>query len=359
MISIPDISVPFIMSGATARRELNSFKKFVKSTAIQLSNPDMNMENLLHTEAAWTIIHPLFNDAGDAIAPTPRLPQRPADIAANASNTQVTIHGSKTRIADIALAHSNAFKAAILKISGPDISSETEDFETGHENVPIWALYHHIIINYGTKSPEDINHFRQELRHYDMDKPFSTNAARYRRIFTELADLHMFTSEVDRVAALIEATQHVPYIGNIVISYLSLHPTIASQSFSSLSTYIVEQLPVATAQIRAHNINLKNQNDNSDIVALRAELASAQATIAALSISPQKKLKTTVKKSKVPLPTAKDIAKWTPDRLYCWKHGFVKHNGSECSVLENDAQWKRDAQNPGPIHGLYGCRNLE
>jgi len=359
MISIPDISVPFIMSGATARRELNSFKKFVKSTAIQLSNPDMNMENLLHTEAAWTIMHPLFNDAGDAIAPTPRLPQRPADLAANASNTQVTIHASKTRIADIALAHSHAFKAAILKISGPDIASETEDFDTGHETVPIWTLYHHIIINYGTKSPDDINHFRQELRHYDMDKPFSTNAARYRRIFTELADLHMFTSEVDRVAALIEATQHVPSIGNIVISYLSLHPTLASQSFASLSAYIIDQLPIATAQIRANNIVIKNQHDDSDIVALRAELASAQATIAALSISPQKKLKTTVKKSKVPLPTAKDIAKWTPDRLYCWKHGFVKHNGSDCTVLEHDAQWKRDAQNPGPIHGLYGCRNLE
>ena len=123
MISIPEISVPFIMSGATARRELNAFKKFVKSTAIRLSNPDMNLENLLHTEDEWNLLHPLFNDAGDAVPPTPRLPQRPADLAANASNTQVTIHGSKTRIADTALVHSNALKTAILQISGPDISS--------------------------------------------------------------------------------------------------------------------------------------------------------------------------------------------------------------------------------------------
>jgi hypothetical protein len=359
MISVPDISVPFIMSGHSARRELNGFKKFIKSTAIRLSNPDINMENLLHTEDQWIAMHPIIDDNGNAIPPTPRLPQRPAELAANASNTQVTIHGSKTRIADTALLYSNAFKTAILQILGPDIASETEHFDTGHEMVPIWTLYHHVLTHYGTKSPEDIAFFRQELRHYDMDKPFSTNAARYRRIFTELADLHMYTSEVDRVAALIEATQHVPSIGNIVLSYLSLHPTIASQSFSSLSTYIVEQLPVATAQIRAHNINLTNQNDNSDIAALRAELASVHATIAALSISSQKKLTTTIKKSKVPNPTAQDTSKWTPGRLYCWKHGFVKHNGSDCTILEHEAQWKRDAKNPGPIHGQYGSRNLE
>jgi len=59
------------------------------------------------------------------------------DLAANASQTQVTIHGSKTRIADTALVHSNALKAAILNVSGADISSETENFDTGHENVPI------------------------------------------------------------------------------------------------------------------------------------------------------------------------------------------------------------------------------
>ena len=81
MISIPDISVPFIMSGDSARRELNAFKKFVKSAAIRLSNPDMNLENLLYTEEQWTTLHPLINDAGDVVLPTPRLPQRPADLA--------------------------------------------------------------------------------------------------------------------------------------------------------------------------------------------------------------------------------------------------------------------------------------
>jgi hypothetical protein len=137
-----------------------------------MSNPDMNLENLLYTEEQWTTLHPLINDAGDVVLPTPRLPQRPAELAANASNTMVTIHGSKTRIADTALVFSQALKAAILKISGPDISSETENFDTGHEHVPIWKLYHHVITNYGTKSPEDIAFFRQELRNYDMNKPF-------------------------------------------------------------------------------------------------------------------------------------------------------------------------------------------
>ena len=257
MISIPDIEVPTVLTGSTARRELNAFKKFVKSTAIRLSNPDMAMENLLHTDAEWLVLHPLVDAAGAAVPATPRLPQRPADLAANASQTQVTIHQAKTRIADQALAHSFALKAAILKFSGTDISSETEDFETGHENVSIATLYNHVLLNYGVKSPDDISYFRGDLRNYELDKPFSTNAARYRRIFAELADLNMFTSEVDKVAVLVEATQHVPSIGSIVTQYMSLHPTLVSQTFASLSTYIIEQLPFATAQTRVHNATVQ------------------------------------------------------------------------------------------------------
>ena len=356
MISVPELTFPFIMSGDSARRQLNQFKKFVKATAVRMSNPDMNLENLLYTEEQGTTLHPLINDAGDVVLPTPRLPQRPAELAANASNTMVTIHGSKTRIADTALVFSQALKAAILKISGPDISSETENFDTGHEHVPIWKLYHHVITNYGTKSPEDIAFFRQELRNYDMNKPFSTNAAHYRRIFQELADLNMFNSEVDKVAALVEATQHVPSIGNIVIAYMSLHPTLASQSFTSLSTYIVEQLPLATAQIRANNVIIKNQIDADAITALRSDLACAQATIAALTI---KKPEAPAKNRKLPSPTAQDIAKWTLDRPYCWHHGFKAHTGSICRQLEKEPKWKKDAKTPGPIHGQYGCRDLE
>ena len=53
----------------------------------------------------------------------------------------------------------------------------------------------------------------------------------------------MFTSEVDRVAAIVEATIHVPSISTIVTAYMSLHPTLASQTFATLSAYIQEQLP--------------------------------------------------------------------------------------------------------------------
>ena len=359
MISIPDIEVPHAMTGSTARRELNAFKKFVKSTAIRLSNPDMALENLLHTDAEWLVLHPLVDAAGAAVPATPRLPQRPADLAANASQTQVTIHQAKTRIADQALAHSYALKAAILKFSGPDISSETENFDTGHEHVSIATLYNHVITNYGVKSPEDIAFFRAELRNYDMDKPFSTNAARFRRIFAELADLNMFTSEVDKVSVLVEATQHVPSIGNIVISYMSLNPTLASQTFASLSTYIVEQLPFATAQSRIHSATLKATTDEANFAALRAELATAQAAIAALSVAPAKKPAQKAKKGKLPPPTVQDIAKWTPGRKYCWMHGFVRHNGIDCNGLLLEPQWKKDATNPGPIHGQYGSRTLE
>ena len=124
---------------------------------------------------------------------------------------------------------------------------------------------------------------------------------------------------------------------------MSLNPTLAAQSFASLSTYIVEQLPFATAQLRAHNVNIKAQSEDVNLATLRADLACAQATIAAMSISAFKKPKAPAKRGRVAPPTAQDIAKWTPGRTYCWTHGYVKHNVSTCSILEPDAQWKREA----------------
>ena len=143
----------------------------------------------------------------------------------------------------------------------------------------------------------------------------------------------MFTSEVDKVAALVEATQHVPSIGSIVTPYMSLHPTLASQTFASLSTYIVEQLPFATAQIRAHSAAAKVAADIAAIALLQADLACAHATIAALSVSALKKPKAPATKRKLAPPTVADIAKWTPGRTCCWNHGYVKHNGSTCTTL--------------------------
>jgi len=120
-------------------------------------------------------------------------------------------------------------------------------------------------------------------------------------------------------------------------------------------TYIIEQLPIATAQIRAINIIIKKQNDDSDLIALRAEVASAQATIAALVLKKPKD----ATRAPVSPPTAHDIAKWTPGRTYCWHHGYMNHNGSISHKLEKEPKWKRDAKNPGPLHGQYGSRNLE
>ena len=282
MIAVPHIDVPFVMTGATARRQLNAFKRFTKSSAIQLSNPDMNIENLLIPEADWLILHPLVDAAGVAVLPTSRLPQRPEDLADNATNTQVTIHAIKTTIADRALVHSKVLKAVLLQIIGTDIASEIEHFNTGHELIPIWFIYKHMIDNYGIKTSEDINYFRNELKSWNADKPVSTNAARIRNIFTELAPLGMYISEVDRVFALVEASQNVPSISTIVMSYMSLHPTLASQTFSSLVTYITQQLPLAMEQTRIRSAAAKIAASEASIASLHVSLATAHATIAEL-----------------------------------------------------------------------------
>jgi len=195
-----------------------------------------------------------------------------------------------------------------------------------------------------------------------MDKPVSTNVARIRNIFDELKDLNMFTSEVDRVAALVDSTKHVSSMGSIVTEYIKTHPTLGSQTFSSLSAYIIEQLPLATAQVRANSAAQQAIANEATIAQLQAELATATASLALFAASATGAPKTTQRSNKKPSPpppTAAAKAKWTPGRPYCWQHGFVQHNGSECTRLEEEPKWKRDAVNPGPIHGQYGSRRFE
>ena len=217
---------------------------------IRLSNPDVDFTKLLWTPDEWLFKHPVIAENGDAIPATNRPPVCPAELADNASQTQVTIFTNKVRIADYALAGSAAIKDAILKIHGPDIASETEAFDTGHSEVEVWTLYNHVLVTYGTLGPDDIAHFRHDIKTWEMDKPLPANLARLRRIFAELARLNMYTSEVDKVAALVEATTHVPSISGIVTSYMSLHPTLAMQTFASLAAYMVEQLPLVTARLQ-------------------------------------------------------------------------------------------------------------
>jgi len=358
MQELPKIECSIILDGTTARRHLNQWKKFIRTTAVRLSTPNYNIGYQLLTEAEWVIMHPITDEIGDAIAPTPRIPRHPAELAGNANSAQVTIHGIKTKIADMALASVNLFKATLLESIGPDIASETEDFDSGHIDIPTWDIYNHVISNYGIKNADDIAYFRNSLNEWKPDQPFPANIARMRRTFAEVADLNMFISEIDKVAALVQATAHTPAISGIVVQYMSLHPALAAQTFAGLASYIGEQLPLATAQVRANSATAQKAADDATIAALQAELtasraeASAARSVVIVPGGAKKKLKA---------PTAADKAKWTPGRLYCWAHGFVMHNGCDCTKLaaEKAPQWQKDAVNPGPLHSQYGSRILE
>ena len=69
---------------------------------------------------------------------------------------------------------------------------------------------------------DDILWFLTDLDRWDLDKPFNSNVARMRNDFAELG------SEVERVAALVKATRHVPSISGIVHQYMVNHPALAT-----------------------------------------------------------------------------------------------------------------------------------
>jgi len=348
------------LDAGNVRRTMNQWKSAFATLVAELTSPDYDMGIQIISEEDWLLLHPIVDAAGAAIPATPRLPVRPGPLPGNASNAQIALHNQLTKIADTALEKSIILKAGLIESIGPDIASETAVFGRGHLDVATHTIYKHVIDNYGIMDADDILWFLADLDRWDLDRPFNSNVARMRNDFAELASLNMFGSEIERVAALVKATRHVPSISGIIHQYMVNHPALATQTFSTLAAYIHQQLPVATAQqARANAAEAKNAARDETLAALTAELAAARAVFSATVKDPKKKppgprwARRTTPAGK---PSAADKAKWTSGRVYCWRHGFQDHNGSICTEIAREPQWKKDAKNPGPINGQYGSR---
>ena len=366
MTSIPEPACLVILDAANVRRKMIEYRIQTDTFAETLSTPDFNMANMLHTDAEWLLLHPLFDAAGNAQPATERLPQRPEPLGNDPAAKHITLYNMKRTIADTALAHMNAFKALIIKSHGPDIASETSDHIRGHLDASISDIHSYVMRTYGTLDSDDILFFQQDLRRWDLEAPFNSNIARMRKNFAALADINMLQSDVERVAVLIAATAHISSISGIVHNYRTINPTIAQQNFNALAAYIQVQIPVATAQARA-NATLAATANSAALekanATLASDLAAARAEIAALTLGAANSTaaKTATTRAPVPAaktgkPTAAEKAKWTPGRLYCWQHGFHRHTGIQCHNLKKSPDWKREALDPGPLNGEYGSR---
>ena len=117
--------------------------------------------------------------------------------------------------------------------------------------------------------------------------------------------------------------------------------------------------------MRVNSAAAKSTAESATVEGLVAQLAATRADflafVAAAAAQDKKPAKPATKRLPNTAPNAADKAKWKPGRLYCWAHDFVKHNGNACTVLEDsgEPQWKKDAVNPGPLHGQCGSRTLE
>ena len=74
--------------------------------------------------------------------------------------------------------------------------------------------------------------------------------------FQALSSIGMFTSEVDKINALVEATSRAEVIPSLITLYKINHPAIADQTFQGLIAFITVQLPNATARATAYAASL-------------------------------------------------------------------------------------------------------
>ena len=118
MTSIPEPACLVILDATNVRRKMIEYRIQTETFAETFSTPDFNMANMLHTDAEWLLLHPLFDAAGNPQPATERLPQRPEPLGNDPAAKHITLYNMKKTIADTAQAHMHAFKALILKSHG-------------------------------------------------------------------------------------------------------------------------------------------------------------------------------------------------------------------------------------------------
>ncbi len=87
------------LSPDTARIDHRKWLIFFLELSHRLSTPEINLNNLQQTEAEWLLLHPIVDVAGEPIPPTPRLPDFPPPLAANASNAQGILNSRSYAVA--------------------------------------------------------------------------------------------------------------------------------------------------------------------------------------------------------------------------------------------------------------------
>ena len=107
-------------------------------------------------------------------------------------------------------------KNALIASCGEDIAAGTADVFTGHVHVQYWEIFNYVKTHYGTLNEADISRVKGDILLYDPTKSFASNIARMRTNFQALSPLGMFTSEVDKINALVEATSRTEVIPSLV-----------------------------------------------------------------------------------------------------------------------------------------------
>ena len=363
------------LSPDTARIDHRKWLIFFLELSHRLSTPEINLNNLQHTEAEWLLLHPIVDAAGEPIPPTPRLPDFPPPLAANASNAQGIINSRSYAVATESRKLAAQLKTALIASCGEDIAAGTADVFTGHVHVQYWEIFNYVKTHYGTLNEADISRVKGDILLYDPTKSFASNIARMRANFQALSSLGRFTSEVDKINALVEATSRAEVIPSLVTLYKIIHPAIADQTFQGLIAFITVQLPNATARATAYAASLVPTN-SSRVLELEQALATANAIIATNAANAIN----ATSNPRPPKSTAKanpgrgrgggrggpgrgtdGRGKSTTQRPYCFQHGYAYkdkegHWGTTCNyMIENEYEERfLNARSPCTIDEYVG-----
>jgi len=353
MASIKADTIPIAVSlEKNPRLNYPKWRTAVLQWAVTQSINGFSLSNQLLTNEEWENEFPPINEV-----PQARLPAFPARLIGNATASAVLNWKYDTDVATSALALAMAFKTAILNSIGAAINNEFADPLRGHIDHEIHQIMNFIKIGYGTVTEADIELIKEDMI-INETKSWRENVGTFNSIFTLLAPIGHYTTDLDKRSAMDKAISKTRY-APILKAYKDHTPLLAERTFDAQCSYI---------ELRESNLSASEAGyagkAEANYTALNAEIAALTATVAALSATP------------AAAPTNPPSQGRGGGRgggrtqgrgrgrgrgqqeTYCFAHGHNKtHKGTECKTMENDTSYTqamKTASAPCLIDGYYG-----
>jgi len=171
---------------------------------------------------------------------------------------------------------------------------------------------------YGVLTAADLAQLKLRLREpYQPATPIRDYIRKHRDVHNVCESAAQVMPEADKVQALRRGVKHVPAMANAVQYFVTMHPTVAAQTFDLMATLLGQA---------EDNGEPEPTTGTTGYAAAATAPATAFATMADLEKKLEELRKALLSQSSAGAPKSKK-----KPAKYCWTHGACAHTSKDCT----------------------------